>query len=74
VRSTLELAHNLGLSVVAEGVENDATLDRLRAMGCDMVQGYLLSRALGVAETAVWMRGSVWAKPAGEAPNLRRVV
>ena len=74
VRSTIELAHNLGLSVVAEGVENDATLDRLRAMGCDMVQGYLLSRALGVAETAVWMRGSVWTKPAGEAPNLRRVV
>jgi diguanylate cyclase (GGDEF)-like protein len=74
VRSTIELAHNLGLSVVAEGVENDATLDRLRAMGCDMVQGYLLSRAMGVAETAVWMRGSVWTKPAGEAPNLRRVV
>jgi diguanylate cyclase (GGDEF)-like protein len=74
VRSTIELAHNLGLSVVAEGVENDATLDRLRAMGCDMVQGYLLSRAMGVAETAVWMRGSVWTKPAREAPNLRRVV
>jgi diguanylate cyclase (GGDEF)-like protein len=74
VRSTIELAHNLGLSVVAEGVENDATLDRLRAMGCDMVQGYLLSSAMGVAETAVWMRGSVWTKPASEAPNLRRVV
>jgi diguanylate cyclase (GGDEF)-like protein len=74
VRSTIELAHNLGLSVVAEGVENDATLDRLRAMGCDMVQGYLLSSAMGVAETAVWMRGSVWTKPAREAPNLRRVV
>ena len=74
VRSTIELAHNLGLSVVAEGVENDATLDRLRAMGCDMVQGYLLSRPMGVAETAVWMRGSVWTKPASEAPNLRRVV
>jgi diguanylate cyclase (GGDEF)-like protein len=74
VRSTIELAHNLGLSVVAEGVENDATLDRLRAMGCDMVQGYLLSRPMGVAETAVWMRGSVWTRPASEAPNLRRVV
>jgi diguanylate cyclase (GGDEF)-like protein len=74
VRSTIELAHNLGLSVVAEGVENDATLDRLRAMGCDMVQGYLLSHAMGAAETAVWMRGSVWTKPASEAPHLRRVV
>jgi diguanylate cyclase (GGDEF)-like protein len=74
VRSTIELAHYLGLSVVAEGVENYATLDRLRAMGCDMVQGYLLSHAMGVAETAVWMRGSVWTKPASDAPHLRRVV
>ena len=74
VRSTIDLAHNLGLSVVAEGVEDDATLERLRTMGCDMVQGYLLSRPLGAAETAVWMRGSVWTRPTSEAPNLRRVV
>jgi diguanylate cyclase (GGDEF)-like protein len=74
VRSTIDLAHNMGLSVVAEGVEDDATLDRLRAMGCDMVQGYLLSRPLGVAETAVWMRGSVWTRPVSEIPTLRRVV
>jgi len=74
VRSTIDLAHNMGLSVVAEGVEDDATLERLRMMGCDMVQGYLLSRPLGVAETAVWMRGSVWTRPASETPNLRRVV
>jgi diguanylate cyclase (GGDEF)-like protein len=73
VRSTIDLAHNMGLSVVAEGVEDDATLDRLRAMGCDIVQGYLLSRPLGVSETAVWMRGSVWTRPS-EPPNLRRVV
>jgi diguanylate cyclase (GGDEF)-like protein len=74
VRSTIDLAHNMGLSVVAEGVEDDPTLERLRGMGCDMVQGYLLSHPLGVAETAVWMRGSVWARPASEAPSLRRVV
>jgi len=74
VRSTIDLAHNMGLSVVAEGVEDDATLDRLRSMGCDMVQGYLLSRPMGVAETAVWMRASVWTRPASEAPSLRRVV
>src|SRR6185437_6437365 len=41
VRSTIDLAHNLGLTVVAEGVEDEATLDRLRALGCDRVQGYL---------------------------------
>ena len=74
VRSTIDLAHNLGLSVVAEGVEDDATLDRLRTMGCDMVQGYLLARPMGAAETATWMRGSVWTKPASEPPSLRRVV
>jgi EAL domain-containing protein (putative c-di-GMP-specific phosphodiesterase class I) len=74
VRSTIDLAHNMGLSVVAEGVEDDATLDRLRGMGCDMVQGYLLSRPLGAAETKAWMRGSVWTRPVSEAPNLRRVV
>jgi diguanylate cyclase (GGDEF)-like protein len=74
VSSTIDLAHKMGLSVVAEGVEDDATLDRLRAMGCDIVQGYLLSRPMGVAETAVWMRGSIWTRLASEPPNLRRVV
>jgi diguanylate cyclase (GGDEF)-like protein len=74
VRSTIDLAHNMGLSVVAEGVEDDATLDRLRAMGCDIVQGYLFSRPLGVAETAAWMRGSIWTRPTSEPPSLRRVV
>lgn len=44
VRSTIDLAHSLGLSVTAEGVEDQATLDGLRALGCDAVQGFLLSR------------------------------
>ena len=74
VRSTIDLAHNLGLSVVAEGVEDDPTLERLRAMNCDMVQGYLLSRPLGVIETEAWMRGSIWTKAPGEITALRRVV
>ena len=46
VRSTIDLAHELGLKVVAEGVEDDACLTFLRAIGCDMVQGYLISRPL----------------------------
>ena len=74
VRSTIDLAHNLGLSVVAEGVEDDPTLERLRAMNCDMVQGYLLSRPMGVIETEAWMRGSIWTKAPGEMTALRRVV
>jgi len=44
VRSTIELAHNLGMSVVAEGVEREADLNHLRAMDCDTAQGYFLRR------------------------------
>jgi diguanylate cyclase len=46
VRSTVDLAHNLGLSVIAEGVETATTLEMLREMGCDQVQGYHISRPL----------------------------
>jgi len=74
VRSTIDLAHNMGLSVVAEGVENDPTLERLRTMNCDMVQGFLVSRPLGAAEIPAWLRGSVWCRPLSEARALRRVV
>lgn len=44
VRSTIDLAHNMGLTVVAEGVENQAACDMLKAMGCDYLQGYFISR------------------------------
>jgi EAL domain-containing protein (putative c-di-GMP-specific phosphodiesterase class I)/GGDEF domain-containing protein len=50
VRSTVNLAHELGLKVVAEGVEDQACLDFLRTIGCDMVQGYLISRPVPGAE------------------------
>jgi EAL domain-containing protein (putative c-di-GMP-specific phosphodiesterase class I) len=46
VRSTIDLAHNLGLRVVAEGVESEAAWRRLKALGCDFAQGYHLSRPL----------------------------
>ncbi len=46
VRSTIGLAHNLNLKVVAEGVEDAATLDMLRQMGCDQIQGYHIGRPL----------------------------
>jgi diguanylate cyclase (GGDEF)-like protein len=74
VRSTIDLAHNLGLTVVAEGVEDDATLDRLRALGCDRVQGYLMARPLAVADVAPWMRSSPWVRGSRDAAPLRRVV
>jgi EAL domain-containing protein (putative c-di-GMP-specific phosphodiesterase class I) len=44
VRSTIELAHNLGLTVVAEGVEDDVALDLVSKYGCDRAQGYFLGR------------------------------
>jgi len=56
VRSTIELGHNMGLSVIAEGVENDGALTLLRRYQCDMVQGYLFSAPLRSAELVAWCR------------------
>jgi EAL domain-containing protein (putative c-di-GMP-specific phosphodiesterase class I) len=50
VRSTIDLAHNLGLTVVAEGVENAPVLERLRELRCDEAQGYFMSKPLPAAE------------------------
>jgi EAL domain-containing protein (putative c-di-GMP-specific phosphodiesterase class I) len=55
VRSTIELGHNLGLRVVAEGVEDGETLDELRRLGCDEAQGYHLSRPVPAAELERWL-------------------
>ena len=74
VRSTIELAHNMRLAVVAEGVEDEATLERLRALGCDMAQGFHLSRPVAAEQVVAWMRESGTQKPARDATALRRVV
>ncbi|MEA2393156.1 MAG: diguanylate cyclase, partial [Solirubrobacteraceae bacterium] len=50
VSSTVDLAHAVGLRVVAEGIEDEATWSRLRAVGCDAAQGYYLSRPLPAGE------------------------
>lgn len=55
VRSTIELAHNMGLNVVAEGVENSATYRMLQEFGCDMAQGYFLSPPLKVSHLEKWL-------------------
>jgi diguanylate cyclase (GGDEF)-like protein len=55
VRSTIALAHNLGLSAVAEGVESEAVLRELDDYGCDMAQGFHLSRPLPAAELEAWL-------------------
>jgi diguanylate cyclase (GGDEF)-like protein len=55
VRSVVELARNLGLTTVAEGVEDRATLERLGDLGCDVAQGYLVSRPLPAEQLEVWL-------------------
>jgi diguanylate cyclase (GGDEF)-like protein len=54
VLSTIDLAHNLGLLVVAEGVEDAATAQLLRELGCDQMQGYYVSRPLDAAAFETW--------------------
>ncbi|MEV0174091.1 bifunctional diguanylate cyclase/phosphodiesterase [Streptomyces sp. NPDC050803] len=71
VRCTVDLAHSLGLLVVAEGVEDDETWERLRDLGCDAVQGWLVAAAMPAEETTAWLRarGSRgWQRPAAALP------
>lgn len=56
VRSTIDLAHNLGLTVVAEGVETGGILERLRALACDEAQGYHISRPMPAQEFLAWQQ------------------
>lgn len=60
VRSIVDLGHNFGLVVVAEGVEDLATLDRLRALDCDQAQGYLMGRPMPGTEMKEWLAKSEW--------------
>jgi diguanylate cyclase (GGDEF)-like protein len=63
VRSTVELGHNLGLKVVAEGVEDQAAWDKLKLLGCDSAQGYYMSRPLPSVEFLGWLEKSPWGIP-----------
>jgi diguanylate cyclase (GGDEF)-like protein len=56
VRSTIELGRSLGMLVVAEGVETADVLERLADYGCDVAQGYLISRPVPAAQLVTWMR------------------
>jgi EAL domain-containing protein (putative c-di-GMP-specific phosphodiesterase class I) len=55
VRSIIDLAHNLKLGVVAEGVESEAIRERLMNLGCDYAQGHLYSAAAPVDAITAWM-------------------
>ncbi|HWH92268.1 MAG TPA: EAL domain-containing protein [Baekduia sp.] len=58
VRSTIDLAHNLGLTVVAEGVEDRGALELLAEYGADTAQGYFFSRPRPAADLTTWLRDS----------------
>jgi EAL domain-containing protein (putative c-di-GMP-specific phosphodiesterase class I) len=61
VRSTIDLAHNLGLTVVAEGIESVKALRILASLACDEAQGYFIARPMPVDEFADWLAG--WTPP-----------
>jgi diguanylate cyclase (GGDEF)-like protein len=58
VRSTINLGHDLGLRIIAEGVEDAPTLERLAALGCDLAQGYHLSRPMSGSAFSTWLEES----------------
>jgi EAL domain-containing protein (putative c-di-GMP-specific phosphodiesterase class I) len=55
VQSTIDLAHSLDLTVVAEGVETEVTWNRLRDFGCDQAQGYYLARPMPGQVLTGWL-------------------
>jgi diguanylate cyclase (GGDEF)-like protein len=67
VQSTIDLAHNLGLTCVAEGVQDEATLERLAVLGCDSAQGSFISPALDGPGVTEWLRQ----RGAAQQPHLR---
>jgi EAL domain-containing protein (putative c-di-GMP-specific phosphodiesterase class I) len=56
VLKTIEMGHELGMHVIAEGVETQEQLDSLRLKGCDSAQGYLFSRPLAAKEMVLWLK------------------
>jgi EAL domain-containing protein (putative c-di-GMP-specific phosphodiesterase class I)/CheY-like chemotaxis protein len=72
VGSLIELGHNLGLKICAEGVENRAALDMLAIMGCDRCQGYFISRAIPAPEIASFVTQWDRDNPASSFTNLPR--
>ena len=61
VRSTIDLGHNMGLRVVAEGIESEAVWRLLSALGCDQGQGYFMSRPIAADRLAEWI--AKWVPP-----------
>lgn len=60
VKAAVDLAHNFGLKVIAEGIEDERTLDLLSAMGCDCGQGFYMAKPMPYDDFIVWMKNSTW--------------
>jgi diguanylate cyclase (GGDEF)-like protein len=69
VRSTINLGHDLGLRIIAEGVEDGPTLDRLALLGCDLAQGYHVSRPMPADAFNVWLDESSPVGPPALTPQ-----
>ncbi len=69
VRSTIDLAHNLGLEVVAEGVENTEALELLKILNCDGAQGYLIGRPMSVTTLEEWLLSSPYCEQFEQDPE-----
>jgi EAL domain-containing protein (putative c-di-GMP-specific phosphodiesterase class I) len=72
-RSIIELAHNLGLRVVAEGVEDELTRNLLTEMGCDKLQGFLVSRPLADDRLESWLLARTGVRSAAPGATHRRL-
>ena len=66
VEATIGLAQRLGIRTVAEGVEDDATWERLAALGCDLIQGFAISRPVPASE----FEPLLWASPSGRPARI----
>lgn len=73
VGSIVDLAHSLDLRVVAEGVDNEATRAELRALGCDLAQGFHFARPLPAADVAPWIRAHTPAVPEDDTLVAQRI-
>jgi diguanylate cyclase (GGDEF)-like protein len=71
VRSTIHLAHQMGLQVVAEGVETEQAWRQLRSMGCERAQGFLIAKPLSSREVPAWLAS--WNQRARELRSTKRV-
>lgn len=72
VRSTITLAHDMSLTVVAEGVEDEAVWAKLKALGCDAGQGYYMGRPMPAEQINAWLSESPWGL-AGKSLDKKKV-